>query len=775
MSAVVNVAARRQKNLVNYCAYAIMQVSSRGGRDKPNEDNNQKWRTNNMNKLRQTAAGEGKLLSLVALAIILLGFAAPAHAADENTVSIAVDQNAALQPAGNLYKATTNVTVTTDKPYGFNLTMQADTADLVNSKDSTHKISATASTTSVALNANQWGYALNKSATTFSAVPVATQSGDTAVPAVIADVTKVKPAGCTNPASCTKSVTFAANVDPAKLASGSYSTAITYTATAKPKPAFTDWDQRTVKVNPSEICRSGDPNSSCLVDLDKNMIPVKYTGTTTHAQWTSVANPEDEGDKGDWYDYSKKQWANAVTLKDHALSKYRGNNTVIDERDVLGYWTYIPRYAYEVMRRDGTDKPAESNNSLNNEEGGRIAAFSSKFNVKFENAKTPKKQPAACKTGKGKDYRTECGISREIPLLGGNGSTWATHSAFTFGTKELNGIWVSKFSLTGTDLAPTSLPNRRHLLLNNKKYAKEGFGGSVTLGWLYKYMQRIGVRDPKNVGGDSRFQLEGHNLHHLNKYSSRLPKNSEWSAIGHFAYSQYGIGSDIQVNSSIDEHEQGEDVSYISVSGCGPSAIGANLNQESDQAVYNDRGDSGQQSACSKSNAQRAYNGTIGRSSSSTGNETGLYDLAIMNRYFNTASYYSTLPDKISIGRDAKEHLEKIYSDVGLDVNRYNAVFDQAAYRPYIDLYDISDNSFATWEHSGSIAGYESSYYDMVRGNLADIVSSQSPMGADVFCGISVQSYNSGISGRIMDFWPTYNGNATYMSAFRAVLTPFPY
>ena len=43
--------------LVNYCACAIMQVSSRGGRDKPKEDNNQKWRTNNMNKLRQTAVG----------------------------------------------------------------------------------------------------------------------------------------------------------------------------------------------------------------------------------------------------------------------------------------------------------------------------------------------------------------------------------------------------------------------------------------------------------------------------------------------------------------------------------------------------------------------------------------------------------------------------------------------------------------------------------------------------------------------------------------------
>ena len=57
MSAVVNVAARRQKSLVNYCACVIMQVSSRGGRDKPKEENNQKWRTNNMSKLQQTAAG----------------------------------------------------------------------------------------------------------------------------------------------------------------------------------------------------------------------------------------------------------------------------------------------------------------------------------------------------------------------------------------------------------------------------------------------------------------------------------------------------------------------------------------------------------------------------------------------------------------------------------------------------------------------------------------------------------------------------------------------
>ena len=79
---------------------------------------------------------------LFLFAVTLLVLATPAHAADDNTVSIAVDQNAALQPSGNLYKATTNVTVKTSKPYGFNLVMQTATrsSDLINSNNSTRHI-----------------------------------------------------------------------------------------------------------------------------------------------------------------------------------------------------------------------------------------------------------------------------------------------------------------------------------------------------------------------------------------------------------------------------------------------------------------------------------------------------------------------------------------------------------------------------------------------------------------------------------------------------------
>ena len=464
------------------------------------------------------------LFALVAVPFILT---APVYAADDNTVSIAVDQNAALQPTGTLYKATTNVKVTTGKPYGFNLTMQADTADLINSKDSTHKISATPSATPVALNANQWGYSLNKSATTFSAVPAGAQ----ATPAVVADVTKAKPAGCTNPANCTKSVTFAANVDPAKLASGSYSTAITYTATAKPKPVPT--------VDPT-TCKSGDPQNDCQVDLDANMIPVKYTGSTTNAQWTGLANPEDSSNQGNWYNYDNKQWANAVTVKDP--SKYKGQTKVVDQADILGYWVYIPRYAYEVMRRDGTDKPVSAQNFL----------------IHFEKKTDAKRRPAACSTT-GKDYRTQCDLDRSyIKGQPSNQGTWATHPAFTFGKKELNGIWFAKFETTGTNTQPTVLPNERHI---------EGYYSNLYIGGFYTVAKSLGANDPNNVGGNSVTTTQ--NAHHLARLSSHMANNNDWGAATYLSASKYGAGyNGVQINASSANHD-----SSYGTTGCGPQSL----------------------------------------------------------------------------------------------------------------------------------------------------------------------------------------------------------
>ena len=612
--------------------------------------------------------------TLFLLAVTPLVLATPARAADDNNndnhVEITVADTTQFERQGQLFKATANVTVKATKPYGFNLTLQARNSDLTNTSDSTTKIASTSATTPTALNSDQWGYSLNSKATTFSRVPNLTQPA-----AVLADVTKAKPAGCQNVKQCTKHVTYAANIDTRFLTPGEYSTEVVYTATAKPKPAFVNWDQRIAKVDPSEVCRSGDNSSSCLVDLDKNMIPVKYTGSTTNAQWTSISNPEDEDAKGNWYDYGKKQWANAVTVKKETLAKYQGKDSVVDQADILGYWVYIPRYTYEVMRRDGTDKPVKEQN----------------FDIKFENTKTPKKRPLACKTGNDKDYRTECGVNRELPLTGGEVSTWTTHPAFSFGKKELNGIWFGKFETTGTAKQPTVLPNEAHIsgyyldYSNDSDYSNE----SGHLGAFYSMAKSFGIDDPQNVGGNNVSSPQ--NSHNLAKLSSHMVNNNDWSAATYLSASKYGAGyNGVQINANGTEHNH---ISF-GTTGCGPHANG-------DTSGYGNvyglegyvrpnhtnevGGVLGTQSACYSGDIQRAYNGTLGQLASTTNNPTGIYDMAGGGWEFAAASYTS-------------------------DLNNSNAddeYFSKSAHPPYVNNYNFTEPNDCTFDTCGGQALYE--------------------------------------------------------------------
>ena len=607
----------------------------------------------------------GVVLSVLALAVVSSILTVPVHAIDDNTVSITVDPSAELKPTGNLYKATANVAVKTGKPYGFNLTMQADTADLLNSKDSTHKISAPQSATPVALGANQWGYSLNKSATTFSAVPADAQATSSSVqsgaqspatsvtPAVIIDTSvKGKQAGCNCKDHCATTVTFAANIDPAKLASGSYSTAITYTATAKPAP-------KPPVVEPT-VCKSGDPQNDCQVDIDPNMIPVKYTGTTTNAQWTSLSNPEDSSNQGEWYNYNNKQWANALTVKKEALAKYKGQIKVVDQADILGFWVYIPRYAYEVMRRDGADKPVPAQNFL----------------ISFEKATTPKRYPAEANCGDGKDYRTECYLNRDY--IKGHPSdigTWATHPAFTFGTKELNGIWFAKFETTGDVKQPTVLPNNLAMTGDSDEINRK-------VGTFYTLAKTFGVNDPQNVGGIKVSAAQ--NNHHLAKFSSRMVNNKDWGAAAYLSASKYGAGyNKVKSNSVVYDGDEFYDPKtqpslpnfrMASVTGCGPLSY-----------IYAGTSKIGTSLACRES--AYAYNGVSGQLASTTNNPTGIYDMSGGGLERVAASYSNNLSNS--------------------DTNK--CFGSNAAHPPYVNTYGIASANSCTFATCGGQALYETS------------------------------------------------------------------
>ena len=664
---------------------------------------------------------------LALVAVTPLVFATPAHAADGNAISLSVDPAVQLTSSGDIHKAITNVGVRANESTDFSLTMLADTENLVNRDNAKYKISAVPSATPTALGDKQWGYALASQATQFSKVPAKPDA-----PVELFDTTvDGKRIGCDCTNHCKTSITFAAKFDSTKLASGSYSTKITYTAVAKVKPA---------PVVAANVCRSGDPKNDCQVDIDANMIPVKYTGNTTHAEWTSLANRENTAHQGEWYDYSQKQWANAVTVKDP--SKYQGKEMVVDQADILGYWVYIPRYAYEVMRRDTTDAPVPAQN----------------FAIHFEKAndlKYPKRYPAVSKcSGWNSDYRITCDLDRNyIKGQPSERGTWATHPAFTFGKKELNGIWFAKFETTGSFSAPTVKPNLQHIAGDGFSY----YGNNRQIGGFYTSAKSIGVTDDNNSGGiklgdEDEDDAPEPNNHHLNSYNSRFINNKDWGAAAYLSASVYGAGAGgVHNNGQIDD--RGNAYGSHGITGCGP------YNEHDDGSYANANaqifpehtgvavGKFGTQAACSADNLQRAYNGTIGQLASTANNPTGIYDMAGGAAEYTAARYSQTL--------DGVE----------------DSLMGDTVRPPYVNLYNFTNFNACTFETCGGQALYETTGVDKVKGarwnnDYAMFVDNNYPWferGGDAISGPGAGIFSTHAGA----------GYAQFRFAFRVVLGSF--
>ena len=476
----------------------------------------------------------------------------------------------------------------------------------------------------------------------------------------------------------------------------------------------------------SSICRNNDPDSDCQVDIDDNMIPVVYEDYDGNGggNWRIVTKEEIENNKGSWYDYSKKKWANAVTLRDdfedgyycgstslgpsktelynkdyanandawNEITSYgiwrpgstsdcytkitpllaarmydaavSSGKTVIDHSleeitnwtiyndDVLGYWVYIPRYAYQVQRKEVRDHYVSDTLASNN--GG--------FNIKFETADDFKKEPAeTCSTeDNNMFYADMTGMENEPYYIGSchtrtdyptkqedyNKTAWATHPAFSWSGSngdgsELNGFWIGKFETTGSKSEPTVLPDQWSLTRED-------------VGELYDISQSIGVEDEDNIYGNSAQTNYngGKGYHNLATSKSHMLKNSEWGAAVYLGSSVYGAGVLGVYNNSSNSSSSS---STISVTGRGPSG-------------------------------QRYYTAD-GMSSSTTNSIYGVYDMA----------------------GGAGEYVSAVHAFA------LNENFDIPVEPPYINLYsdgdfdgdDFSNNNLCTWLTCGGHALYE--------------------------------------------------------------------
>ncbi len=364
--------------------------------------------------------------------------------------------------------------------------------------------------------------------------------------------------------------------------------------------------------------------------IDSEMLPiVNLTKTSTTPTYTSTATTE-------YANYDQQKWANGATLVDNKTgNSYDADGTkhtdgtgaytpktyflayaplgaVIPEADVLGYWTYLPRFAYEVQRRDAKDAPITTQQ---------------RFEVHFEKPTVGKKFPAAtCSTGlpgdltpaNHKAYRTGCGLDRTYPSVAqgivNNATTWATHPAFTLDPDgyptnndgdetELNGIWVSKFE-AGQDAYcynGTGLPAQCGATLTT--IAPQFKPGKAPQ--TYKY---IGTQFALGLGVQASHNLSA-------GAATRQMRNDDWAAVSYLSTSKYGIYdadgnprlAKVYNNGYYNSAAMADSTTnYLLRTGCGPIASGSDS--------YN--------TTCTQ------YYTVTGQQASTTGNVYGVYDTA---------------------------------------------------------------------------------------------------------------------------------------------------
>ena len=203
------------------------------------------------------------------------------------------------------------------------------------------------------------------------------------------------------------------------------------------------------------------------------------------------------------------------------------SGTVVEETDIL-------RYKYQLFNVEGADTEAQM------------------INIQFESNTTSKSN-------------------------GSQNDEWLTHPAFTFGTTELNGIWVGKFEPSGTTDNVTIIPNTISLR-------------SLTLGDMFNATRAIETTLKYSLSSD---EIDTH-----------VMKNMEWGAVAYLTNSKYGR--------------------YESTGSCILSGCEVWINNNSNYTT----GCAGDSVSAAESAACNQWDTTTGVNASTTGNIYGIYDMS---------------------------------------------------------------------------------------------------------------------------------------------------
>ena len=295
-------------------------------------------------------------------------------------------------------------------------------------------------------------------------------------------------------------------------------------------------NQQANACEPSVILCDADEVTPNAPVIAEGMIPIKWNGSN----WVKA---DSTNSNNDWYDYVNKKWANAVMVNASSRDNYMNadEGTTITEDDVLAYYVWIPRYSYKLF-------------NVNSESMDPIEIC-----MQFE-------------------------PSTETKSTGSNNGEYLTHPAFTFGTTELDGIWVGKFE-TGYGTNTSGYPTANTLIDNPTIKPNVTSLRNQKVSIQFSQSQYFGTSNYLTTTGVS--QVDAH-----------MMKNTEWGAVAYLKQSKYGLGTtDIGNNAYYSSNFK---------AGCGSQSAGS--------TSYG--------STCN------TYNTDLGKSASTTGNITGIYDMS---------------------------------------------------------------------------------------------------------------------------------------------------
>ncbi len=210
--------------------------------------------------------------------------------------------------------------------------------------------------------------------------------------------------------------------------------------------------------------------------------------------------------ESEWYSYEKKNWANAVILKNKNVSYT--DNQIIPEENIESYFVWIPKYSYQIFDMGNY-------NSLTT-----IGTQTQEINIKFgtENTNDANNQECATpmKSGQGISGASgNCSIGK-----------YMTHPAFL--AFDVNGFWVGKFE-TGYDGAKTKEEAEKNEIASDKIIIKPNVYSwrNITIANIF----------------ENSYQYE-------RDLESHMMKNTEWGAVAYLSHSKYGSTTRIRVNNN---------------------------------------------------------------------------------------------------------------------------------------------------------------------------------------------------------------------------------